>query len=193
MLIPHWPHHQCRWRGIITCLARTVEEIAANMRNMAQQNTIMQQLFMQMHGQTRYQVLRQEAFLQKEECTGWIATRAQRDPKPIEREVGMDASMNYTPLYPVVTLHNRQKTFPKYTQRQEPQRFVSVFDGIGSQRPRNRSQQSPPNQRRQRYKQGLDLQEVRPLKICGTKLGLSNRLAIKLRKKSQKGLIGLLN
>lgn len=47
-------------------LARDVREIAANMRSMAQQKAVIQQLLIQMQGWFEYQMPQQEAFQQEQ-------------------------------------------------------------------------------------------------------------------------------
>lgn len=46
----HRPHHQHQRGGTTARLMREVGKMAENMRNITQQNAIMQQLLMQIHG-----------------------------------------------------------------------------------------------------------------------------------------------
>lgn len=55
---------------------------------------------MQMKGQTRYQMSQQGTILQKEENIGGYSQRYRREASPIEREVEVDISINYTSSRP---------------------------------------------------------------------------------------------
>lgn len=97
-----------------------------NMRKIAQQNTIMQQLLMLTHGQARYQVLQYETFHQKDD-TGAYQHEETRKSSPIERKVCMDVSSSYAPTRSGGNLPQEARNLHRNMHKNRNNRGLSVF------------------------------------------------------------------
>lgn len=150
-------HHQRRWEGITTRLAREVGKMAAYIRNMAQQRSITQRLLVQMHEKIGYKVSQQGAS-QREEWARGYPQGYDRDSSPMEGKVVCPQP----PRDLVITCHKGQEispqSIPKYRNCNDPSVSSTRLDHKGLE---NRSQLSPLDQRHQGYGQGSTPQEVR--------------------------------